>query len=98
MTTSDKTPSRGEMLKSLREAHAATYERTRALLREQKRVQQAICGAIRETPRTVPEIATAVNMPTYEVLWWVASFKKYGLLVEKDMCGDYPLYQKAEED
>ena len=98
MTTSNKAPSRGEMLKGLREAHAATYERTQALLREQKRVQQAICGAIRENPKTVPEIAAAVNMPTHEVLWYVASFKKYGLLVEKDMCGDYPLYQKAEEN
>jgi len=31
------------------------------------------------------------------VLWYVASFKKYGLIVEKGMCGDYPLYIKAEE-
>jgi hypothetical protein len=27
----------------------------------------------------------------------MASFKKYGLIVEKGMCADYPLYQKAEE-
>jgi hypothetical protein len=28
----------------------------------------------------------------------VASFKKYGLIVEKGMCADYPLYQKAQEN
>ena len=98
MTTQQATPSRGEMLKRLREQHAATVERTQALLKEQKRAQQGICKAIREKPMTVPEIAEAVGMPTNEVLWYVASFKKYGLIVEKGMCADYPLYQKAEEN
>ena len=96
--TAQQTPqSRGEMLKRLREQHAATVERTQALLREQKRVQQEICKFIRETPKTVPEIAAAVNMPAHEVLWYVASFKKYGIVVENGMCADYPLYQRAEE-
>ncbi|MFZ5909387.1 MAG: hypothetical protein ACOYYU_05170 [Chloroflexota bacterium] len=97
MTTQQTPQSRGDMLKRLREQHAVTVERTQALLREQKRVQQEICKFIRETPKTVPEIAAAVNMPAHEVLWYVASFKKYGLLVENGMCADYPLYQKAEE-
>ncbi|MFZ5820795.1 MAG: hypothetical protein ACOYYJ_12920 [Chloroflexota bacterium] len=97
MTTQQTPQSRGDMLKRLREQHAATVERTQALLREQKRVQQEICKFIRETPKTVPEIAAAVNMPAHEVLWYVASFKKYGLLVETGMCADYPLYQKVEE-
>lgn len=97
MTTRQATPSRGEMLKQLRSQHAATVERTQALLKEQKRAQQEICKAIREKPMTVPDIAEAVGMPTNEVLWYVASFKKYGLVVEKGMCADYPLYQKAEE-
>lgn len=97
MTTQQASPSRGEMLKRLREQHAATVERTQALLKEQKRVRQEICKAIRENAMSVPDIAAAVGMPTQEVLWYVASFKKYGLIVEKGMCADYPLYQKAEE-
>ncbi len=98
MTTAQQTPqSRGEMLKRLREQHAATVERTQALLKEQKRVQQVICQALRDKPMTVPEVAAAVNLPASEVLWYMASFKKYGMIVEKGMCADYPLYQKAEE-
>jgi predicted transcriptional regulator len=97
MTTPSKILSRGEMLKQLRESHAATFERVQVLLREQKRIQQEIFKVIRDEPKTVPEIAAALNMPPHEVLWYVASFKKYGLVVEKDMSGDYPLYQKAEE-
>lgn len=97
MTTQQATQSRGEMLKRLREQHAATVERTQALLREQKRIQQEICKVLRDTPKSVPEVAEAINMPANEVLWYMASFKKYGLIVEKGMCADYPLYQKAEE-
>jgi predicted transcriptional regulator len=92
-----ETISRGEMLKRLRAQHAETVERTQALLKEQKRIQREICQVMRENPKTVPEIAEAVGMPTNEVLWYVASFKKYGLVLENGMCGDYPLYQKAEE-
>ena len=92
-----KNPSRGEMLKRLRAQHTETVERTQALLKEQKRVQKEICQVMRDNPKTVPEVAEAVGMPAQEVLWYIASFKKYGLVVENGMCGDYPLYQKAEE-
>ena len=95
--TQTKNISRGEMLKHLREQHAETVKRTQALLKEQKHIQQEICKFIRETPKTVPEIAEAVGMPPNDVLWYLASFKKYGIVFEDGMCGDYPLYRKVEE-
>ena len=98
MTTQQTPQSRGEMLKRLREQHAATVTRTQALLKEQKRVQQEICKILRDAPKTVPDVAAVIGMPANEVLWYMASFKKYGLIVEKGMCADYPLYQKAEEN
>ena len=45
--TRNRDPSRGEMLKRLREAHAASVERAQALFGEQRRMQQAICAFIR---------------------------------------------------
>lgn len=89
---------RTEMLKRLRETHKDTVGRTQQLLKEQKHVQQVVCKAVREKPKTVPEIAQEVDMPTHEVLWYVSSFKKYGLIKESGMCGDYPLYEKVEEN
>lgn len=97
MTTLQTNQSRGEMLKRLREQHAESVKRTQALLKEQKRVQKEICQVMRDTPKTVPEVAEVVGMSPNKVLWYIASFKKYGLIVENGMCGDYPLYQKAEE-
>jgi predicted transcriptional regulator len=89
--------SRGELLKHLRETHAEGVARAQVLFREQKQMQQAICSVIRETPKTIPEIASAIGKPTHEVLWFVASLKKYGIVVENGMCGDFPLYQRAKE-
>ncbi len=91
------TPSRGEVLKRLREAHGTTVERSQAMMKEQKQMQNAICQFIRETPKTVPEIAAEIGRPTHEVLWFVAALRKYGIVVEAGMCGDYPLYQRAKE-
>jgi predicted transcriptional regulator len=85
------------MLRRLREAHAATVERTQALFREQKAMQQAICRAIGDASRTVPEIAAAIGKPTHEVLWFLAALKKYGIVEEAGMCGDYPRYQLAKQ-
>jgi predicted transcriptional regulator len=97
MSTPANILSRGETLKQLRLKHAESVERTQALLREQKRTQQQICALLREKPRTVPEIAQAIGLPTEKVLWFLAAMKKYGLVIEAGMCGDFPLYQNAEE-
>ena len=96
-TAQKENVSRGEMLKRLRAEHAETVTRTQALLKEQKRVQKEICKFIRENPKTVPEIAEAVSMPANEVLWYIASYRKYGIVAEDGMCADYPLYKKVEE-
>lgn len=88
---------RTEMLKQLRETHKETVARTQELLKEQKRAQQAICQSVRERPKTVPEIAQEIEMPAHEVLWYLSSYKKYGIVKEAGMCGDYPLYERVEE-
>ena len=72
-------------------------ERTQALLREQKKIQREICQAMRDNPKTVLEIAAAIGKPADEVLWYIAAFKKYGIVNEAGMCGDYPLYERGKE-
>lgn len=92
-----QTPSRGELLKQLREQHAESVARTQAFYKEQRRIQQEICKIIREAPKTVPDVADAVGLPTHQVLWHLTAMKKYGIVAENGMCGDFPLYQKVEE-
>jgi predicted transcriptional regulator len=86
---------RAEVLKELRSEHAGSVERTQELLKAQKQVQKLICQSIREKAKTVPEIAAEVEMPTHEVLWYLTAYKKYDLVVEEGMCGEYVLYKKV---
>jgi hypothetical protein len=97
MSTQAETTSRADMLKRLREQHAESFTRTQALYKEHRRIQQEICKMIRDTPKTVPDVAAAIALPTHEVLWHLTAMKKYGTVVENGMCGDYPLYKKVDE-
>ena len=98
MIAHTKTLSLCEVLKQLLTKHAKSVERTQAILKEQKHVQQEVCRVLRERPTTVPEVAAETGIPLQQILWYMAAFKKYGLVIENGMCGDYPLYQKAEEN
>ncbi len=89
---------RTEMLKHLRDKHRETVERTQALLKEQKAIHTRICQAIRENPKTVPEVAQAVDLPPHAVLWHLTALKKYGRIAEAGMCGEYVLYRRVEEN
>jgi hypothetical protein len=88
---------RTAILKKLRAEHAESVARTQEKLKEQKRVQKLICGSIREKAKSVPEIAAEIEMPTHEVLWYLTGYKKYDIVVEDGMCGDYVLYKKVQE-
>ena len=92
-----KAHTRSEMLKQLREAHRTTVERTQALLREQKQIQREISKTMHENPKTVPEIAADISRPAHEVLWYLSALKKYGIVVEAGISGDYVLYKLVEE-
>lgn len=95
MTAQAKTPI--EVLKGLRESHAASFSRTQEMLKTQKQAQQAITKSLKEQPRTVPAIASFTGLPSKDVLWWLAAMKKYGLVAEEGMDGDYPIYKLVEE-
>jgi len=97
MTNPKLARERTEKLKKLREDHAETVEQVQAILKEQKQIQKVICQSIRETAKTVPEIAAEINMPTHQVLWFLTAFKKYDQIVEEGMCGEYILYRRKLE-
>ncbi len=89
--------SRGQILKDLRSERKDTVQRTQALLKEHKRIHREICKAIRDTPKTIPEIAEVIKMPSHQILWHITALKKYDVVAEEGMCGEYVLYANAEE-
>ena len=92
-----KARAHAEKMKQLRKEHSVTVKRTQGLLKEQKRIHREICKAIRETPKTIPEIAEVMEMPSHQVLWHITALKKYDVVAEEGMCGEYVLYKRAEE-
>lgn len=97
MTLETKTPSRADLLKQLRNTFPEGVKRAQALLKEQKHIQDEISRVLREKPATVPEVAIAVGIPSNQALWYLAAMRKYNLVVENGMSGDYPVYQMAED-
>ena len=93
MITKEEAKKRAILLKRLREEHKETVTRTQVLLKEQKAIRRQICQHMRETPRAVPEIAEITGIPADQVLWHITAMKKYGLVNETGMCGEYYLYQ-----
>ena len=98
MSSQENAKQRAATLKRLRTDHAETVSHTQALFKEQRKFQKLICQSIRDTAKTVPEIAKEVDMPTHKVLWSLTAYKKYDIVVEEGMCGEYVLYKRVQEN
>jgi hypothetical protein len=97
MTSKEDKKKRGILLKRLREEHKETVTRTQALLKEHKAIRRQICQPMRQEAKAVPELAELTGLPADQILWHVTAMKKYGLVIEAGMCGEYYLYQMAED-
>ena len=86
-----------QVLKRLREDYKDTVARTQALLKEQKAIRGQICHAMRDGPKTVPEVAVSTGLPANQVLWHITAMRKYDLVAEAEMCGEYYTYQLVQE-
>jgi predicted Rossmann fold nucleotide-binding protein DprA/Smf involved in DNA uptake len=97
MNSREDAKNKAEILKRLREDHKDSVARTQALLKEQKAIRSQICHAMRDAPKTVPEVAQSTGLPADQVLWHITAMRKYDLVVEADMCGEYYTYRLVKE-
>jgi DNA-directed RNA polymerase specialized sigma24 family protein len=87
---------RAPALKKLREARREIVEAASRRMKEQRQAVKAIKAQLQENDLTVPEIAALTGIPTSEVMWYVASLKKYGEILEGAKDGSYFRYHLAE--
>lgn len=97
MSNQEDAKSRAIFLKRLREQHKGSADRAQALLKAQQAIRRQICQPMRDTPKTVPEIAQLTGLPADQVLWHIMAMRKYDLVKEMGMCGEYYLYQRVED-
>jgi hypothetical protein len=67
-----------------------------ARIKEQNQIRNKVTGLLRESPKTVPEIAAATGIPTNIVFWHIIAMRKYGEAAEAELKGNYPSYRLIE--
>jgi predicted transcriptional regulator len=81
-----------EIMKQLRSDRKEWVTKASTIVKEQKKERKAIKGHLENQPATVPEISDATGIPSDRVLWYLATFKKYGEIVEGEKDGGYFRY------
>lgn len=68
------------------------------VMRDEMVMRGRIAAALREGPRTIPELAAALGSPAPEVTLWVMALRRYGALEElpKPKTDDYYRYRLVE--
>ncbi|MCJ7623107.1 MAG: hypothetical protein MUO76_06365 [Anaerolineaceae bacterium] len=97
MSERDAAKERAQVLKELRAKHQTTVDKTQALLKEQGKVEREILKLIKEESKTIPAIASELEIPTHRILWFLTALRKYDQVREDGMDGEYVLYRRREE-
>ena len=85
-----------EALKQLKAARKEQIATGTMRMKEQRRAVKAIKEQLEGAELTVPEIAAATGLPASEVLWYVATLKKYGEILEGPKDGSYYRYRLGQ--
>jgi predicted transcriptional regulator len=85
-----------EAMKKLLSDRKERVTKASAIVKEQKKERKAITEHLENQPATVPEISKATGLPSGKVLWYLATLKKYGGLIEGEKDGSYFRYMLTE--
>lgn len=91
-----KTAGAKDDLKNLRETRKYQIAAATERMKRQRQAVQAIEAALAQGGMTVPELARATRQPASQVLYYLATLKKYGKVVEGEAEGSYFKYRLAE--
>jgi predicted transcriptional regulator len=83
---------RKKALKQLRQTRRESIRQATAAMKGQRKTVKAIQETLSAGAATVPEIAEYTSIPTDEVLWFIATMKKYGQIIEESKEGGYYRY------
>ncbi len=89
-------PELKEFLKRLRKERSDQVDRARELQKVKKSIRRKVKKALAGGPVTVPIVAREAEIETDTAIWHITAMKKYGLVVEDGMDGDWPLYRLAD--
>ena len=82
-----------EAMKTLRKVREHSIKRASVRLKEQNRIVKLIRGQLGGRSATVPEMAEATGIDSSEIMWYVATMKKFGEILEAEQDGSYFKYR-----
>ena len=89
---------RKEAMKQLRASRRETIAKASAMMKEQKKDIRAIKEFLKDRDATIPEIAGKTGLTTDKTLWYIATMKKYGQMVEAEKEGAFFNYSLNESN
>jgi len=85
-----------EAMKELRKSRKQFIKSSAARLKEQNKTIKMIKEQIKDDPKTVPEISQAAGIPSSDVMWYIATMKKFGEVLEAEQDESYFRYGLAD--
>jgi len=95
MSKTEENTDQKAAIKALRQARNEWIKAAAAKVKEHNRALEAIRAQLKDAPRTVPDIALGTGLSSSKVMWYVASMKKYGEILEADQDDSYFRYGLA---
>lgn len=86
-----------EVIKGFRAKHGPVKKELLEWIRKTNTGMAAIRKALRDGPKTVPEISAASGIASHETLWFVNAMRKYGELAITGDENGYKKYGLKEE-
>jgi len=70
------------------------------VLRDEMVMRERICNQLKKNPMTIPQLAEALDTPSWEMTVWVMSMRRYNLITElpKSRAEDYFQYTLLPEE
>ncbi len=93
MSKSEENAEQKAAMKALRQERKVWIKAAAANVKKHNSAIRAIREQLKDMPRTVPEIAEGAGLSSSEVMWYVASMKKFGEILEADQDDSYFRYQ-----
>ncbi len=85
-------------MKELRGVRKNLIAAASATMKLQRKELAAIKAFLKAEAATIPQIAAAIDMPTDKTLWYMATLKKYGQIIEAQKEGAFFKYALNEAD
>ncbi len=84
--------------KKLKETKGPITAELRSYVATQNKARKAILNALKDEPKSVPELAAECDIATDTVLWYVTALRKYGKVREIPGRVTYPKYTLMNQE